>query len=143
MPLSLASLVMSFLLFLAQDVPPENVGDSPPGAGGAGGAGGGGGLLGMLPFFVLIAVFMWLAVVRPQKQKEKEEKSLLDKLKKNDHVVTKGGLHGVVMNVKDDEVVLRIDEQQNVKVRFQKNAIATVLGEDGKVESKAAEEKKA
>ena len=62
-------------------------------------------------------------------------------MKKNDHVVTKGGMHGVVMNVKDDEVVLKIDEQQNVKVRFQKCAIATILGEDK--ESKQPEEKKA
>lgn len=137
---SLMALTISFLTFLAQEgPPPENVGDTPPGAGGAP-ASPGGGLLGMLPFFVLIGVFMWLAVIKPQKQKENEEKKLLENLKKNDHVVTKGGLHGVVMNVKDDEVVLRIDEQQNVKVRFQKNAIAAILGEDDKAKT---EEKKA
>ena len=65
---------------------------------------------------------------------------MLEKLKKNDHVVTKGGMHGVVMNVKDDTVTLKIDEQQNVKVTFQKNAIATILGED---DTSKTEEKKA
>jgi len=140
MPSSMLSLLLGFLTFLAQEMPPpENVGDTPPGAGGQA-ASGGGSILGMLPLFVLIGVFMWLAIIKPQKAKEQEEKSILDKLKKNDHVVTKGGLHGVVMNVKDDEVVLRIDEQQNVKVRFQKNAIAAILGEDDKAKT---EEKKA
>jgi preprotein translocase subunit YajC len=138
MPLSMLSPLLGFLMFLAQEVPPENVGDTPPG--GAAAQGGGGSVLGMLPLFVLIGVFMWLAIIKPQKQKDQEEKQILEKLKKNDHVVTKGGLHGVVMNVKDDEVVLRIDEQQNVKVRFQKNAIAAILGEDDKAKT---DEKKA
>jgi preprotein translocase subunit YajC len=140
MPLSLVGLTLSFLSFLAQagDAPPEYPGD-PTGGGAA--APQGGSLMSMLPFFVLIGVFMWLMVIKPQKQRENEEKQLLEKLKKNDHVVTKGGMHGVVMNVKDDEVVLKIDEQQNVKVRFQKSAIAAILGEDEK--SKQPEEKKA
>jgi len=134
---SLLALSFHFFCFLAQDAPPEFPADPTPG----GAAGGGGGsIFSMLPFFVLIGVFMWLAVIKPQKQKENEEKQLLDKLKKNDHVVTKSGMHGVVMNVKDDEVVLRVDEQQNVKIRFQKNAIAAILGED---EKSKAEEKKA
>lgn len=137
MPSLLVASLLSFMTFLAQDAPPEfPAGD----AGAGGGASGGGGLLGMLPFFVLIGVFMWLAVIKPQKARENEEKSLLEKLKKNDHVVTKGGMHGVVMNVKDDEVVLKIDEQQNVKVRFQKSAIAAILGEEDKSKT---EEKKA
>ncbi|MEZ0231064.1 MAG: preprotein translocase subunit YajC [Planctomycetota bacterium] len=139
MSLSFLHPLLSVLVFLAQEVPQFPVGD--PGAGGGGGSQqGGGGLLGMLPFFVLIGVFMWLAVIKPQKAKENEEKQLLEKLKKNDHVVTKGGMYGVVMNVKDDEVVLKIDEQQNVKVRFQKSAIAAILGEEDKSKT---EEKKA
>ncbi len=138
MSLSFLAPSLSVLIFLAQEVPQFPVGD--PGAGGAGQQGGGS-LFGMLPFLVLIGVFMWLAVIKPQKQRENEEKSLLEKLKKNDHVVTKGGMHGVVMNVKDDEVVLKVDEQQNVKVRFQKSAIAAILGEEDK--SKTTEEKKA
>ncbi|HZU96248.1 MAG TPA: preprotein translocase subunit YajC [Planctomycetota bacterium] len=142
MPSSLVPLAISFLGFLAQatggDAPPPFPGDD--GGGSSPAAGGGGGLGVLLPFIVMAAV-MWLFLIKPQKTKENEEKALLDRLKKNDHVVTKGGLHGVVMNVKDDEVVLRIDEQQNVKVRFQKNAIAAILGEDK--ESNKAEEKKA
>lgn len=133
---SLLALSLQFFCFLAQEAPPEFPAADPA----PGGGGGGGSIFSMLPFFVLIGVFMWLAVIKPQKQKENEEKQLLDKLKKNDHVVTKSGMHGVVMNVKDDEVVLRVDEQQNVKIRFQKNAIAAILGEDDKSKT---EEKKA
>ena len=91
-----------------------------------------------LPTLFLIGgvfLFMYLFLLKPGKQREQDEKAMLDKLKKNDHVVTKGGLHGVVMNVKDDEVVLKVDEQQNVKVRVQKTAIASVVG-DTKAEDK-------
>lgn len=137
MPYPLVALMLGFMSFLADNgAPPEFPGDQAPGPSSQGG----GSLVGMLPFFVLIGVFMWLAVIKPQKQKENEEKQLLEKLKKNDHVVTKSGMHGVVMNVKDDEVVLRIDEQQNVKVRFQKSAIAAILGDE---EKSKTEEKKA
>jgi preprotein translocase subunit YajC len=90
---------------------------------------------------VLFAI-MYFVLLKPQKQREQEEKSMLEKLKKNDHVVTKGGMYGVVMNVKDDEVVLRIDEKQDVKVRFQKSAIAGIVGDEDK-NKPATEEKKA
>lgn len=127
----MSTFVALLCLVLAQgDTPPPDPGDPPSS----------GGLLSPLIMFGAVFVLMWLFVLRPQKQREQEEKSMLDRLKKNDKVVTKGGLFGVVMNVKDDEVVLRIDETQNVKVRFQRSAIAAILGEDDKAK---AEEKKA
>ncbi len=128
----LASL-LAFTSFLAQEggAPPEHPGEPP-----------GGSPLSPIFMFGALFVIFWLFVLKPQKQRENEEKSMLDRLKKNDHVVTKGGMLGIVMNVKDDEVTLKIDEQQNVKVRFQKSAIAAILTDDDK--SKAAtEEKKA
>ena len=92
----------------------------------------------MLPTLLMFgAIFflMYLFVFRPQSKKEAEEKSMLERIKKDDHVVTKSGIFGVVVNVKDDEVTLRIDENQNTKVRFQKSAIAAILGEDDKSKS--------
>ncbi len=125
---------LAFLCFLAQvqDPGPEPVA---PGA-----APEGGGVMQLVVMLTAGFAIMYFLMIRPQKQQETQEKDMLGKLKKNDHVVTKGGMHGIVMNVKDDEVTLKIDEQQNVKVRFQKNAIAAILGEDDKSKT---EEKKA
>ena len=130
------ALFLALVTFLADTAAPA---DSPGDSSGAA-APGSGGTFQMLIMFALIFGVMYLFVVKPQRSKENEEKQMLEKLKKNDHVVTKGGMHGVVMNVKDDTVTLRIDEQQNVKVTFQKNSIATILGED---EKSKTEEKKA
>jgi len=81
----------------------------------------------------IIFGLLWLFLIRPQQQQQVQERELLSGIKKNDKVVTKCGMLGVVTNVKDNEVTLKIDEQNNVKVRFRKDAIA------GKVEDKKKE----
>jgi len=92
-----------------------------------GGAAGGGGtqLITMLVTFGLIIVVFYFLVIRPQNKKQKDAKKMLEGLRKGDKVVTVGGMHGNVESVKDNEVLLKIDE--NVKVKFNKSAIATVL----------------
>ncbi|MFN3467041.1 MAG: preprotein translocase subunit YajC, partial [Candidatus Brocadiales bacterium] len=51
---------------------------------------------------------------------------MLAGLKKNDRVITTGGLHGVVVMIKDKEVVLQIDDTKDVRVRLEKDAIISV-----------------
>jgi preprotein translocase subunit YajC len=53
---------------------------------------------------------------------------MLSKLKKNDHVVTIGGIHGTIVAVRDKEIVLKVDESSNLKLKFARSAIAKVLG---------------
>lgn len=135
------SILASAFIFLAQAAPPEDPGPRPvPDAGAASGPDGG-----FMSSFLIVGIlfaFMYLFLFRPQRQKEQEEKSMLEKIKKNDHVVTRGGIIGVVMNVKDDEVVLKVDERQDVKIRFQKNAISGILsGGGGGAEKKDDDEK--
>jgi len=72
---------------------------------------------------ILLAVFYFVAI-RPQNKQEKERQKMLSALAKNDDVVTTGGLHGTIVNVKEKSVILRIDE--NVKVEVEKNCIAYV-----------------
>ena len=127
--------ILNALIVLAQATPPPDPGTAPDGGGAADGGS-------PFPSFLIVGLlfaFMYLFLFRPQRQKEQEEKAMLERIKKNDHVVTRGGIIGVVMNVKDDEVVLKVDEQQNVKIRFQKAAIATILGAEPE---KKEEEKK-
>ena len=83
-------------------------------------------LMTALPF-VLLFVLMYMMLFRgPRKQKQEHQK-LVASLKKNDRVRTIGGILGVVLDVKDDEVVLKVDESTNTKIRVIPSAIATVL----------------
>ncbi|MCU0652166.1 MAG: preprotein translocase subunit YajC [Candidatus Omnitrophica bacterium] len=82
----------------------------------------------LVPLILIFVIFYFL-LIRPQKTKEKEHKKLLESLTKNDEVVTSGGIHATVVNVKDKTVVLRIDE--NVKIEIEKNCIAYVKKNPG------------
>ena len=61
---------------------------------------------------------------------------MLDALKKNDRVQTIGGVLGTVVDVRDNEVLVKVDETNNVKIRFNRTAIKEVL-QDAAVESKS------
>ena len=95
--------------------------------GGASGSSGGGGtqLVTMLVTFGLIIVVFYFLVIRPQNRKQKDAKKMLESIRKGDRVVTIGGMHGFVESVKDDAVVLKVDD--NVKLKFNKSAIQQVL----------------
>lgn len=82
----------------------------------------------LIMFGSLFAI-MYFLLWRPQQQKEGERQEMLKRLKKNDHVVTSSGIHGIVTSVKDDEVTLRVDDAQNVRIRFSRSAIASIVGE--------------
>jgi preprotein translocase subunit YajC len=73
---------------------------------------------------MIFAIFYFL-LIRPQKSKEKEHQKMLENLAKNNDVVTTGGIHGTIVNVKEKTVVLRIDE--NVKMEVEKSCISLVL----------------
>ncbi len=73
----------------------------------------------------MILVF-WLFVWRPQMRKDKERQDTLGTLKKNDRVVTNGGIKGIVRFVDDKEVILRVDEDNKVDIHFLKSAIVNV-----------------
>lgn len=90
------------------------------------------GVLGLFPIVMIFVIFYFL-MLRPQQKKESERQDMLKKLQKNDKVVTTGGIYGIVTSVKDDEVTLKVDEAQNVRIRVARNAIAGIIGEDGEV----------
>ena len=97
-------------------------------AGGAGGAGQGdwGEVLArMFPMLVILIVFMYLFAIRPQRKQEQEKRSMLDSVKKNDRVVTIGGLHGTVSAIKSETITLTVAE--NVQLKLNKGAIQRIL----------------
>ena len=82
--------------------------------------------------FAIIGVMFYFLLIRPERKKRQNLASLLDSLKKNDRIVTIGGIHGVVVNVtKDsDEVTIRVDEGSNTKLRVSRSAISRVIGDE-------------
>ena len=77
-------------------------------------------LIGFMPIILIFVVFYFL-LIRPQRKQQKEHTLMIQNLKKNDDVITNGGIHGTIVNVKDKTFVIRIDE--NVKVEVQKGSI--------------------
>lgn len=81
-------------------------------------------LVQILPFIGLFAVFYFL-IIRPQQQKQNQHAAMLANLKKNDEVITSGGLYGRIMQLADDVVTLEI--APNVRVRVSRPQIASVV----------------
>lgn len=88
-----------------------------------GGGGGASGLLGFLPLVIIFVIFYFL-LIRPQQKRQKEHQQMIANVKKGDKVVTNGGIYGLVEQVGDKTVTLKIAE--NVKVKFGKAYIAAI-----------------
>lgn len=84
----------------------------------------GGGLMGILPMVVIFGV-MYFLMVRPQMKRQKEHRAMLEKIGVGDEVITNGGIAGVVREIGDSFIGVEIAD--NLRVRVQKGAIATVL----------------
>lgn len=82
----------------------------------------------LFPFLVMFLIF-YLLVFRPQAKARKAHEVMLKHLKKNDVVVTSGGIFGTVVNVKPDAVTLRVDETCRVDV--ERSAIVRLVKSQG------------
>ena len=82
--------------------------------------------MGFLPILVLLFIVMWFLVIRPQRQRQQEQKRIMDNLSPGQQVLTVGGLYGTVQSVLDDEEV-RVEIAPNVYVRVARRAIAAVI----------------
>lgn len=89
--------------------------------------------------FVVVGLMFYFIMIRPERRKRSQTAQMLDNLKKNDRVVTIGGIYGVVVNVQKEtaEVTIRVDEGTNSKLRVRRSAISEVLTE-GSEEKKEA-----
>jgi preprotein translocase subunit YajC len=100
----------AILLFLAQ-ASPAPAAPSP-------------GFGGFIPL-ILIVVMMYFVLLRPQMRRQKDQQRLVSALKTGDRVVTNAGIHGLISNVKDTTVIVKVAD--NVKIEMEKSAIANVL----------------
>jgi preprotein translocase subunit YajC len=74
---------------------------------------------------VLIFIIFYFFLIRPQQQKAKQHKAMLDALRRGDQVITAGGLHAKIVRVADDSVEAEI--APNVKVKLVKGTISAVV----------------
>lgn len=84
---------------------------------------GGGGLEQFLPLLLILVVFYFL-LIRPQQRQAKQHREMLERLKKNDQVVTAGGLHGRIEDIQGEQVKLEI--APGIFVKHEKRQIASL-----------------
>jgi len=104
---------------LAQDAT-EEAAASPAGCMGSGG------ITGLLPIVAMVAIFYFL-IIRPQQKQTKRLAEMRSSLQKGDKVVTSGGIHGVITNLKNDVITVRIADA--VKIDVDRNALTAVSEE--------------
>ena len=95
---------------------------------GGGGAGSSYGTLLSLVPFVLIFVIFYFRLILPQQKRQKQQKALLEALKKGDKVITGSGIWGTVTNLGKDTVTLQIAD--TAKIRIQREHIARLRADD-------------
>ena len=83
-----------------------------------------GGLMSFLPLIIIFVIFYFL-LIRPQMKRAKEHKNLVAALSVGDEVVTNGGLLGKITKVGESFVTVELGE--NMKIKIQKHAIASVM----------------
>lgn len=84
----------------------------------------------MLPMLLIFLALMFGMTMFGQRKEKKKRAALLSAMKKNDRIVTIGGVIGTVVEVKDNEVIVKVDESNNTRMRFSRSAIQGIINED-------------
>ncbi|HUI65009.1 MAG TPA: preprotein translocase subunit YajC [Bacteroidota bacterium] len=91
------------------------------------------GMFSTLIMFALIIAIFYFMILRPQQKRQKERQKLLTSIKKGDKIVTAGGLYGTIAGLDEKTVLIQVAD--NVKMKFDRSAVASVVSEgsgDGK-----------
>ena len=81
----------------------------------------------LLPFALMFLV-LYLLILRPQMKKQKNSQRMIDEREKKDQIVTSGGIHGIIENIKDDILVVKIAD--NVKIEVSRAAVSRVKNKE-------------
>lgn len=102
--------MLTIILAQAQTAAPAGAGPNP--------------LASFIPI-ILIFIIMYFVLFRPQMRRQKEQQKLVAALKTGDRVVTSSGIHGMITNVKDTTVTVKVAD--NVKLEMEKSAVTNVV----------------
>ncbi|WP_231615352.1 preprotein translocase subunit YajC [Novipirellula artificiosorum] len=94
----------------------------------------------LLPIIVII-FFFYTMLLAPERRRKAEEAKLMASLKKNDRIVTVGGIHGTVVSISPDSdvVTIRVDESGNTRLKINRTAISTVVKDPKESDRKDAD----
>ena len=87
----------------------------------------GGGIGSFFVPLIFIFIIMYFVMIRPQKKRQEQQQKLIGSLKTGDRVVTNAGIHGLISNVKETTVLVKVAD--NVKIEIDKSAVTNVLKE--------------
>jgi len=96
------------------------------GGAGATGGSGEGGIYFLLMWLVPMGLFFYFFMIRPESKRRREREQLLNAVKAKDKVVTIGGIHGTVVAVEKDEIVVQVDPKKDVKLRLRRTSIDSI-----------------
>jgi len=85
-------------------------------------------------FPLLIAFYLIFSI--PQRKREKARREMLSRLKKNDRILTIGGIYGTVKSITDKEVVVQVDDSTKARIRFSRSAISQIISESDETAEK-------
>jgi preprotein translocase subunit YajC len=131
---------MSFaaaLTLLFQNAPAG--GSAPAGGGAPTGTPAGGGMSDMVFLVVALIGIMYFVVIRPANRERKRQAEMMSTLKKGDRILLTSGLIATVAALSDKEVMVKVDDKNPLRMRFQKQAIQTILKSDDAAPVEAAE----
>ncbi|MGB2864892.1 MAG: preprotein translocase subunit YajC [Sedimentisphaerales bacterium] len=83
-----------------------------------------------LIFLGLMFVLMYMILFRGPRKKQQQHKQMVQSLAKNDRIQTIGGIIGTVVDIKEDEITLKIDESNNTKIKILRSAIGRNMSKD-------------
>ena len=78
----------------------------------------------------LMFVLMYFILFRGPRKKQQQHKQMVQSLQKNDRIRTIGGIIGTVVDIKDDEITLKVDESTNTKIKIASTAIGKNLSQE-------------
>lgn len=93
------------------------------------GQGGGGNPFALAPLILGIGALFYFMVLRPETQRRSDQEKMHKELKKNDRIVTIGGIYGTIVNTDGDDVTIKVDENTNTRIRITRTAVQTVLNQ--------------
>ncbi len=91
-------------------------------------------LTSLLPPLMIIGLLFYFMILRPERRRRADHERLQKELKKNDDIITIGGVYGTVVNAQQDAdyITIKVDENSNTKLRITRSSVQTVLNKEKK-----------